>query len=115
MFRKTRNIVLVAGALAAVSFAGSALANAGAAPTGNTNAIKTTIAKAGAHATKHHATSASTATAGDTETADGPESADQETSDGRQSGSEASENDGPGGHADEPGNPNANHEASGQE
>jgi hypothetical protein len=43
---------------------------------------------------------------------------DQETndgSDGEQSGSELSGNDGPGGHADEPGNPSADHEASGQE
>jgi hypothetical protein len=43
---------------------------------------------------------------------------DQETndgSDGEQSSSELSGNDGSGGHADEPGNPGADHEASGQE
>jgi hypothetical protein len=35
--------------------------------------------------------------------------------DGEQSGSEVPGNDGPGGHADEPGNPNADHQEAGQE
>ncbi|MGH2937016.1 MAG: hypothetical protein ACRDPE_02725 [Solirubrobacterales bacterium] len=104
MFKKTRKIALIGGALAAVSFGGSALAAAGAAPVQPTH--KAVIAKATA----------------DTETADGPsfghEEADEETSDGggaqSESGSEVSGNDGPGGHADEPGNPNAQHEAGGQ-
>lgn len=130
MFRKTRNIVLVAGALAVVSVAGTALASAGAAPTGHTSANKTTVVKPAAHASKHRATGTSAAKASDTEvadgagpagqandseTADGPGGADQETMDGQESGSEVSENDGPAGHADEPGNANADPEAGGQE
>ena len=39
----------------------------------------------------------------------------QDSTTEQESGSETSANDGPGGHADEPGNPNANHEAQGQE
>jgi hypothetical protein len=34
---------------------------------------------------------------------------------GQESGSEVANNDGPGGHADEPGNPNADHQAQGPE
>jgi hypothetical protein len=129
MFRKTRNIVLVAGALAAVSVAGSAMASAGAAPATNGSAMNTIVARSAVHASKHRATGASAAAGdtetadgagqagqgNDTETADGPQGADQETGDGQESGSEVVENDGPGGHADEPANPNAEHEAGGQE
>jgi hypothetical protein len=45
------------------------------------------------------------------------EQAGTETNDGsgEQPGSEVSNNDGPGGHADEPGNANADHQAQGQE
>jgi len=39
----------------------------------------------------------------------------QDSTTEQESGSETPGNDGPGGHADEPGNPNANHEAQGQE
>ena len=104
MFKKTRKIALIGGVLAAVSFGGSALAAAGAAPVQPTHVAVTTQKAA------------------DAETADGPglghEEADEETSDGgsaaSESGSETPGNDGPGGHADEPGNPNAQHEAGGQ-
>jgi hypothetical protein len=104
MFKKTTKIALIGGVLAAVSFGGSALAAAGAAPVQPSHVAVTTQEPA------------------DHETADGPsfghEEADEETSDGgsaaSESGSETPGNDGPGGHADEPGNPNAQHEAGGQ-
>jgi hypothetical protein len=38
-----------------------------------------------------------------------------EKADGAEQGSEKAEDDGPGGHADEPGNPNAEHEVQGEE
>ncbi|MBS1678168.1 MAG: hypothetical protein JST08_12370 [Actinobacteria bacterium] len=87
MLKKTRKIALVGGVLAAVSLGGSALAAAGAAPVHPT---RVTVLK---HADRE------TADAGNTD----PEV-----------GSETPGNDGPGGHADEPGNPNAQHEAGGQ-
>ena len=59
-------------------------------------------AKAHTHAVKSHKAET---TKGETETP-----ADQE-----EQGSEVPNNDGPGGHADEPGNPNANHEFEGVE
>lgn len=103
MFKKSRKILLMGGVLAAVSFGGSALAAAGAAPVSPT----------------HTSATATSPKAADAETADGTsqKAADTETSDGAEtpdSGSEVSGNDGPGGHADEPGNPNAQHEAGGQ-
>lgn len=144
MLKKTRNIALVAGALAAVSFGGSALAAAGAAPVQPTHQAVLTQ-KAPDKETADGITAAAGQKAGDTETADGAQQgADTETADGSQgpdtetadgaefgnneadeetkdggsaeseSGSEMPGNDGPGGHADEPGNPNAQHEAGGQ-
>jgi hypothetical protein len=127
MFKKTRKIALMGGVLAAVSFGGSALAAAGAAPVQPTHAAVTTQKAAdketadGTAATAQKAvgdteTADGTQGAADTETADGAQGPDTETADGSQSetGSEVSGNDGPGGHADEPGNPNAQHEAGGQ-
>jgi hypothetical protein len=59
-------------------------------------------------------------TAPDKETSDAAEAPGTETSDGaetpgQESGSEQPDNDGPGGHADEPGNPSADHQAQGNE
>lgn len=120
MLKKTRNIALVAGVLAAVSFGGSALAAAGAAPVRPTHQAAPTQ-KAADQEVADGVTAAGRK-AGDTETADGAEfgnnEADEETKDGAgaesENGSEMAGNDGPGGHADEPGNPNAQHEAGGQ-
>ena len=107
MLKKTRNIALMGAALAAISFGGSALASAGAAPVSPTqkaSAARVAIADAGQPDAVN-----------DKETADRAEGAsDKETADGPETGSEVAEDDGPG-HADEPGNPNAEHEASGQE
>jgi hypothetical protein len=132
MFKKIRKIALIGGVLAAVSFGGSALAAAGAAPVQPTHVAVTTQKAAdketadGTAATAQKAgdgESADGAQGGtDAETADGSgfghEEADEETADGgsaaAETGSETPGNDGPGGHADEPGNPNAQHEAGGQ-
>ena len=131
MFKKTRKIALIGGVLAAVSFGGSALAAAGAAPVQPTHVAVTT--QKAADKETADGTGATAQKAGDTETADGPQGADVETADGpsfgheeadeetsdggsaaSETGSETPGNDGPGGHADEPGNPNAQHEAGGQ-
>ncbi|MCW2979043.1 MAG: hypothetical protein JWO14_770 [Solirubrobacterales bacterium] len=121
MFKKTRKIALIGGVLAAVSFGGSALSAAGAAPVQPTQ-VAVTTQKAGDTETADGTQGGAETENADTETADGSdfghEEADEETSDGAsaasESGSETPGNDGPGGHADEPGNPNAQHEAGGQ-
>ncbi|HEY2056525.1 MAG TPA: hypothetical protein VGH14_21540 [Solirubrobacterales bacterium] len=128
MFKKTRKIALIGGVLAVVSYGGSALAAAGAAPVQPTHVAVTAKATAdketadGAQGSGDKETADGAQGSTDTETADGPnfghEEADEETSDGgsaeSETGSEVAGNDGPGGHADEPGNPNAQHEAGGQ-
>jgi hypothetical protein len=138
-FKQGKKILLGAGVLAALSFGGSALAAAGAAPVTptpvaptvqeSTSGVDNDQVQSGDQSTPDTA-----AEAAGTETADGAQgsqdaetqdgSQDMETQDGAQganasgtqesSGSEVSGNDGPGGHADEPGNPNADHQASGQ-
>lgn len=137
MFKQGKKILLGAGVLAAVSFGGSALAAAGAAPVAPTVQHVSTMdhdqiqsgdqtsPDTGAEAPgTESADSAQPANDGqmqdgpqDAETQDGSQTSnDAETQDGSResAGSEIAGNDGPGGHADEPGNPNANHQASGQ-
>lgn len=136
MFKKTRKIVLMGAMLAAVSFGGSALAAAGAAPVqpthitaGATKGVtrtdadrETTDTALTAQKAGDRETADGSRGSGDAEVADGPtfghNEADQEGSDeasaAPETGSEQPGDDGPGGHADEPGNPNAQHEAGGQ-
>jgi hypothetical protein len=132
MFKHGKKILLGAGVLAALSFGGSALAAAGAAPVApivqQSSGIDHDEVQSGDQTTPDSGAGAS-GTEGanaqgtqDTETHDS--SQDGETQDGSQesndsgtqesSDSEVPGNDGPGGHADEPGNPNADHQASGQ-
>ena len=127
MFKHGKKILLGAGVLAALSFGGSALSAAGAAPV-------TPVVQHSSSADNDQIQSGDQSTpdvgaeAPGTETADAPQASnDAETMDGAQgtqdaetqdglngeSGSEAASNDGPGGHADEPANPNANHQAGG--
>jgi hypothetical protein len=132
VFKHGRKILLGAGVLAALSFGGSALSAAGAAPVTpvvqhSSSADTDTVQSGNQSAPDTGSTAGDSALSGDTETQDGsqgtkdaetmdgPEgSNDAETQDGSQeSGSEVAGNDGPGGHADEPGNPNANHQATG--
>jgi fibronectin-binding autotransporter adhesin len=134
MFKHGRKILLGAGVLAALSFGGSALSAAGAAPvtpvvqhssSADNDQIQSgdqSTPDVGAEAPGTETADAAQASK-DAETMDGAQgtqdwsqgSADSETQDGPngESGSEAASNDGPGGHADEPANPNANHQAGG--
>jgi hypothetical protein len=126
MFKQGKKILLGAGVLAALSFGGSALAAAGAAPVApvvqHSSSADTDQIQSGDQSTADTGNEAAEAAGsaqlkGDTETMDGSQgSQDTESQDGSQesSGSEVAGNDGPGGHADEPGNPNANHQATGQ-
>jgi hypothetical protein len=52
---------------------------------------------------------------GDQTTPDAGQQAEQGSETSTETGSEVAGNDGPGGHADEPGNPNADHQFEGQE
>jgi hypothetical protein len=121
MFRKTRMIALTAGVLAVVGLGGTALTSAGATPVGGTAAAKQTVERgakqtpveAGARQALSNAF-AQPDEVNDTETADGGEPVGLEAGGGQEKGSETPGGDGPGGHADEPGNPNAEHEAGGQ-
>ncbi|MDX6590722.1 MAG: hypothetical protein QOI84_1996 [Solirubrobacterales bacterium] len=127
MFKHGKKILLGAGVLAALSFGGSALSAAGAAPvtpvvqhssSADTDQIQSgdqSTPDVGAEAPGTETADAAQASK-DAETMDGAQGTqDTETQDGPngESGSEAPSNDGPGGHADEPANPNANHQAGG--
>jgi hypothetical protein len=126
MFKQGKKILLGAGVLAALSFGGSALAAAGAAPVAPV--VQHSASADGDQIQSGDQTTADTGNEapeaagsaqlkGDAETQDGTQGAqDTETQDGSQesAGSEVAGNDGPGGHADEPGNPNADHQATGQ-
>jgi hypothetical protein len=126
MFKQGKRILLGAGVLAALSFGGSALAAAGAAPVApvvqHSSSADGDQIQSGDQTTPDTGNEAAETTgaaqmSGDAETQDGTQGAtDTETQDGSQesAGSEVAGNDGPGGHADEPGNPNANHQATGQ-
>jgi hypothetical protein len=102
MFKQGKKILLGAGVLAALSFGGSALAAAGAAPVAP-------IVQQSSGADQDEVQSGDQTTPDSGAGASGTEAGMQESS-----GSEVPGNDGPGGHADEPGNPNADHQASGQ-
>ena len=130
---RSRLTKIVAGlaALAALALGGATLASAGdSTPVGSTPAVVVPGAPAADAETND------TGQKADTETADGNKAADTDSiqsengkdnateqpgseqasgSETAESGSEAPGNDGPGGHADEPGNPNADHQAEGQE
>jgi hypothetical protein len=89
--KRIQRAVLIAAALAALALGGSQLADA---------RSSHHPAKAHTHTVKSHKAEP---TKGETET---PERQGEQ-------GSEVPNNDGPGGHTDEPGNPNANHEFQG--
>lgn len=132
MFKRIRMLALSLVALGALAFGGATLANAGnssgekpgqesSAPENSASdpdnvqftppgEAKSAAAKKQAHRSharqrghKRHARHAQAETQGES-----PETQDE-------SGSETPGNDGPGGHADEPGNPNADHQHEGQE
>jgi hypothetical protein len=129
MKRKIRNGVAAFAALGALALGGSAIAGAvshapkstAVAPVSKqSNQSRQATAKAPENAS---ATDTDSVQSGDQSAPDttGSEAPGTETPDSapetgsEQSGSEVPGNDGPGGHADEPGSPNADHQAQGQE
>jgi hypothetical protein len=138
MIKHAKKVLVGVGALAALAFGGATFAQAGQQPVKptvepasapDTDTVQSgdqttpdTPAAPAAKASKVSATAASAAAeAPGTETADG--STDQGSATGSETpdtgaetpGSETPNDDGPGGHADEPGNANADHQAGGQE
>jgi hypothetical protein len=89
MYKKTRNIALMAGALAAIGFGGSALSSAGAAPVSPVKAAPEKVAAP--------STSTATTTAGDAETTDETTQAgDAENADDNGQALDEETSDGPG-------------------
>jgi hypothetical protein len=123
MFKKAKYIALTGAALAAISFGGSALASAGATPVSpaKQSAAKAAIVNAGGPETANDGETndgVQQSGANDGETNDGIQQSganDGETADGPETAADGETADGPEGHADQPDNPNAEHEAPGQE
>ena len=131
MKHRLSKALMALAALASLGLGAGAIANA---TTGHTKAAAKHAAVK-KHTTKqvtaHTSQATTTDPSGANDPADGPndpadsandpadsanEPAGTETPDANEpAGSEQPGNDGPGGHADEPGNPNANHEATGAE
>ena len=113
MVKHTRKVALAVAALVAMALGGSALAQAGSKPTKQSKpAVTRHVAAKHAKAKPRARAHAAQAGAPDAETADGTNEAE---STNEAAGSEVPNNDGPGGHADEPGNPSADHQFEGQE
>ena len=110
MIKHGKKFLVTVGAIGALAFGGAALANAGSTP------VKPAVQPAAVPAGPDRDSIQS----GDQTTPDTAGSAEQpgaeqpETS-GESPGSEVPNDDGPGGHADEPGNANADHQFNGQE
>ena len=122
LHRVTRGLMALA-ALASLALGAGAIANAQTAHHAKKAATvhHRAVART-SQATPSQTTPGSTSTdpAGPNDQADTPGSTNEqpgtETPDGSEpAGSEVAGNDGPGGHADEPGNPNADHQATGEE
>jgi cytoskeletal protein RodZ len=115
MNKRVRKGVVVVAGLVALALGGSAFAaavqNQSSAPQPAQSQVKDNEVNPAREATQPTGTKdTDNVQSGDQSGADGT----SEASDG-ESGSEVAGNDGPGGHADEPGNPNADHQATGQE
>jgi hypothetical protein len=124
MFDRHRNKIAGLGAalIASMGLGGAALAaNSSKAPSKGPVPAASKAATLSTSSTAPEMETNDTSTAPDKETNDSTaEAAGTETNDaaetpGQESGSEQPGNDGPGGHADEPGNPNADHQAGGNE
>jgi hypothetical protein len=124
-FRNKTAAASVSALIAALGVGGIALAQSSGSSAGQQGQTQTASQardSAGSGATEQGNSSeeaGSNEQSGASETSDagneGTAGEQQDSTTEQESGSEAPENDGPGGHADEPGNPNANHEAQGQE
>jgi hypothetical protein len=107
MKNHAKKIIVTACAVAALGVGGATLAQAGA------TQVKSTTTTAASESSSGPDTD--TVQSGDQTTPDNSQSGDPADPSGETSGSEISGNDGPGGHADEPGNSNADHQFNGQE
>jgi hypothetical protein len=117
MFKRIRNPIAVIGALGALALGGAALAGA----TQGQGSVPPQ-AQAQGHATESQSEPAGTADTDSVQAGDqtGPDNGSAAASESGteaagESGSEVPGDDGPGGHADEPGNPNADHQFQGEE
>ncbi len=109
MIKHGKKLLVVVGAITALAFGGAALSQAASTsspPAPNAPAAESPSVPDG-----------DTAQSGDQSAPDTTGSAEQPGSEtaGETPGSEAANNDGPGGHADEPGNANADHQFNGVE
>lgn len=126
MRKRFTKIVAGLAALAALALGGATLASAGGSPSAPSDQTPAVVQPGTSAADAETNDAAKT---GDAETADsstspdtdaiqsetGNDGAAEQSGSEQPAGSEVPGNDGPGGHADEPGNPNADHQAEGQE
>jgi hypothetical protein len=112
MAGRIKKIAMALAALAALAFGGAQIAQG--AGNGSSAATPTPKAESTAPDTDNVQSGDQSAPDG-TDPADGPEAPGSEKPGSEAPGSETPNDDGPGGHADEPSNPNANHEATGAE
>jgi len=121
MRRRLTKLAAALAALAALAIGGSALASAsggGSQPAKSPVVIQQGSVKAGAVANQPAEQADTDSIQDENGKDDATEQADTEQDEGSEkaeSGSEVPGDDGPGGHADEPGNPNADHQFEGQE
>jgi hypothetical protein len=109
-----KKLIVTVGAVSALAFGGAALANGGSTPV-KTAAQPPVEQKSGPDRDKVQSGDQSTPdTPGSAEQPETPGSVEQPETSG-ETGSEVANDDGPGGHADEPGNANADHQFNGQE
>jgi hypothetical protein len=115
MIKHGKKFLLMVGAIGALAFGGAALANAGSTPV--KPAVQPAAEPAGPDRDSIQSgdqTTPDTAGSAEQPGAEQPGAEQPETS-GESPGSEVPNDDGPGGHADEPGNANADHQFNGQE
>jgi hypothetical protein len=105
MIKHGKKLIVTLGAISALAFGGATLANAGSTPV--KPAVQPPVEQTSGPAEQPD-------TPGSAEQPDTPGSAEEPETPG-ETGSEVPDDDGPGGHADEPGNPNADHQFEGQE
>ena len=119
MRRRITKLIASSAALAVLAFGGATLASAGSKPSTATKAaaphrVVRSSATDGDQLQQGDQTSPDTA-AGEQPGAEQAPAAEQTDTSGAETTSEQTANDGPGGHADEPGNPAADHQFQGQE
>ena len=114
MIKHGRKLIVAVGAVSALAFGGAALANAGSTPVKSAAQPSVEQTSGPDRDSVQSGDQSTPDTPGSAEQPDTPGSAEQPETAG-ETGSEVPNNDGPGGHADEPGNANADHQFNGQE